>query len=290
MALALLVACAPPDRPTGVLPSPPAAAMELLAPDSIRGVWVGDGAVYYALWSPAGPWAVHLVSAEVDRCDFRAMVTPAPDGDDGSRVRTKVSELVPHVSGTAYAGVNGDFFTDEGLPVGPEIAEGSTRVRARPAFAWGVSGAWIGEVRGEGDAAEFGHYHASEPGGDVFQAIGGFPVLLQDGEVVGDLEVGARSAFAAARHPRTAIGLDEDGGRLWLAVVDGRGAHSVGMSLPELTALLHSLGVEDAVNLDGGGSTTMWIRGQVVNRPSDPTGERPVANGLWLVDLPGRCG
>jgi exopolysaccharide biosynthesis protein len=55
------------------------------------------------------------------------------------------------------------------------------------------------------------------------------------------------------------------------------------MTLPEAARLMRSLGASDALNLDGGGSTTMTIRGQVVNRPSDPGGERPVGDGLFVM-------
>jgi exopolysaccharide biosynthesis protein len=55
------------------------------------------------------------------------------------------------------------------------------------------------------------------------------------------------------------------------------------MSLPELTGLLEALGATEAVNLDGGGSTSMILRGAAVNRPSDEEGERPVVNALAVV-------
>jgi exopolysaccharide biosynthesis protein len=54
------------------------------------------------------------------------------------------------------------------------------------------------------------------------------------------------------------------------------------MTIPELEALMIELGCVEALNLDGGGSTTMVIRGKVVNSPSDPTGERPVSDALLV--------
>ena len=64
--------------------------------------------------------------------------------------------------------------------------------------------------------------------------------------------------------------------------VDGRQPGcSVGMTLAELASLMRELGCSDALNLDGGGSTTLWTRGAVVNRPSDGQ-ERAVADGLLL--------
>ena len=120
--------------------------------------------------------------------------------------------------------------------------------------------------------------------------VGGFPLLLKDGARVGDLGVSERPAFADARHPRTAVGYDPDRNRLWLVVVDGRQpGYSEGMSLPELADLLQALGARDALNLDGGGSSVMVLRGRAFSRPSDPEGERAVANALAVALEPGGC-
>jgi len=91
----------------------------------------------------------------------------------------------------------------------------------------------------------------------------------------------------AARHPRTAAGVTRDGRTLLLVVVDGRQpGWSIGATLPELASLLIEAGAWTALNLDGGGSTTMWRRepggaGRVLNRPSDRR-VRPVANHLGI--------
>ena len=89
--------------------------------------------------------------------------------------------------------------------------------------------------------------------------------------------------FVAGRQPRTLAGVRPDG-TLLLVTVDGRRpGWSAGMTLPEAARLMRSLGASDALNLDGGGSTTMTVRGQVVNRPSDRGGERPVGDGLFVM-------
>lgn len=83
------------------------------------------------------------------------------------------------------------------------------------------------------------------------------------------------------RHPRSAIGWNDRW--LYLVEVDGRqGGLSVGMTFPELAAYLVRLGCREAVNLDGGGSSTLWLLGRVMNSPSDGM-ERPVANGLVVI-------
>ena len=95
------------------------------------------------------------------------------------------------------------------------------------------------------------------------------------------------TSFTRARHPRTAIGIKADG-KIILLTVDGRQANSAGMSLPELTSTMRWLGCVSALNLDGGGSTTLWVADKgVINYPSDNKkwdheGERKVANVVIL--------
>ncbi len=68
---------------------------------------------------------------------------------------------------------------------------------------------------------------------------------------------------------------------LALAAVDGRQpGWSVGASFQESALIMQALGAADAVNLDGGGSTTMTVGSQLTTRPSDPTGERPIADAI----------
>jgi hypothetical protein len=115
------------------------------------------------------------------------------------------------------------------------------------------------------------------------EAVGGFPMLVENGRGVYGEQTGVIASFGPARHPRTAVGWDEASRRLFWVVVDGRQApYSDGMSLPELEWLMLRLGATHAINLDGGGSTALVVNGRVVNRPSDPNGERAVANILAL--------
>ena len=92
------------------------------------------------------------------------------------------------------------------------------------------------------------------------------------------------ATFATDRHPRTAVASLADG-RALLVVVDGRQLTSVGMSLDELARLLIELGAIEAINLDGGGSTTMVVQDKVVNSPSDSSGERPVSDAIIVRPL-----
>jgi exopolysaccharide biosynthesis protein len=122
--------------------------------------------------------------------------------------------------------------------------------------------------------------------GKIFQAIGGLPRIIKDGQnVVSQTyqQEGASSSFTYSRHPRTAIGFSKDSAKIYFITVDGRQATSVGMTLDELANFMLTLGVWHGVNLDGGGSTTMVVRGQIVNSPSDATGERAVSNAILIV-------
>lgn len=121
------------------------------------------------------------------------------------------------------------------------------------------------------------------------EAVGGFPLLVRDSALAPVLDSAHVQNLGRVRHPRTAVGTARGGRRLLLVVVDGRQPrYSEGMTLPELGRLMLELGARDALNLDGGGSSTMAVRRgsgdvQVVNRPSDAAGERAVANALAVV-------
>lgn len=113
------------------------------------------------------------------------------------------------------------------------------------------------------------------------------PVLMIDGK---DARLDENS-FNRNRHPRSAVAAK--GKKIYLITVDGRSAeHAQGVSLWEFTAIMHYLGVEDAINLDGGGSTTLYAEGEsesgVINHPSDnkkfdKEGERHIVNALLFI-------
>lgn len=114
--------------------------------------------------------------------------------------------------------------------------------------------------------------------------LAGGPLLLWDGRTVASQPVG----FNVTHHPRTALGVTEDE-HLLLVTVDGRAPEAAGLTIRELAWVMQGLGCTSAMNLDGGGSTTMWVDGRgVVSYPSDNemydhAGERAVANAVVVL-------
>jgi exopolysaccharide biosynthesis protein len=122
----------------------------------------------------------------------------------------------------------------------------------------------------------------------VRTAIGGGPALLRAGKIVpikrpdkaaASLAYSERSLFE--RHPRSALAWNDK--YFFFIEVDGRQKNlSMGMTLPELSDYMLKLGCTDALNLDGGGSSTFWLEGRVLNSPSDKR-ERSLANAVMIV-------
>jgi len=117
---------------------------------------------------------------------------------------------------------------------------------------------------------------------DVEDIVGGVPQLIKNGkmDITWEQEKTTKS-FVETRHPRTAVAKIKNG-KFLMITVDGRSESSGGISLYDLAALLLELGASDAMNLDGGGSTTMFLDGRVVNHPSDKEGERKVSDAILV--------
>lgn len=112
--------------------------------------------------------------------------------------------------------------------------------------------------------------------------VSGAPQLIKNGviEITWQQEKQGK-AFVETHHPRTAVAKLKDG-KFLMVTVDGRSEESGGISLPDLAAFLLEMGATDAINLDGGGSTTMFVDGKVVNKPSDKEGERKVSDAVLV--------
>lgn len=132
------------------------------------------------------------------------------------------------------------------------------------------------------------------PAGDLLQAgpalvAGGRPIV-RDGEDQEGFSAGNAqfdSDITAGRHPRAAIGLDDT--RLLAVATEGRAPGEAGLTLAELAELMAELGAREAINLDGGGSTSLVVGGRLVNRPREADGRdihggRPLLTALAFVD------
>ena len=118
---------------------------------------------------------------------------------------------------------------------------------------------------------------------DVPDALGGGPELIRNGRPIFRPNEDFGSYHLNRRHPRTAVGQKADG-RIMMVVVDGRRpGYSAGMTNFELAQTMMRLGVVTASALDAGGSSTMAFDGELLNRPSDRTGERMVSEALLVM-------
>ncbi|MCC6673442.1 MAG: phosphodiester glycosidase family protein [Planctomycetes bacterium] len=255
-----------------------ASSLQLAAqePDLAKAPWVrreiGDGVHWHTLRTRqlfGAPQNVDVLEIELDPKRVRLEIAPAKGLQRTSQIASAAKAL---------AAVNGGYFSKEGRPVGLLRSDGKP-ITPNDGERYGAIGiAADGKVRIE-----------KPPMGDwpkMHHALGAGPMLVRGGKV----DVSSGFGHEKARHPRTAVGLTAKN-RLLLVTVDGRAAEAAGMTCAELAACMLQLGCVDALNLDGGGSTTMWVRGEphggVVNHPSDNKrfdhqGERAVANAILV--------
>jgi exopolysaccharide biosynthesis protein len=178
----------------------------------------------------------------------------------------------------AIVAINGDYFDVELRPIGLAMGEGRV-------WAEAIELVRRQEVVGVGDRRveifpRLEPLRTPEPW--MTGAVSGWPMIVDGCEPVAPLP--GSDHFTLAPHPRTAVGLSADRGQLYFVVADGRREGVPGMTLPELAQFMDELGACTALNLDGGGSSAMWVRDRIVNQPSDLV-ERPVANHLAVVSI-----
>lgn len=178
----------------------------------------------------------------------------------------------------AVVAINGDYFDPALNPIGLAMGDGAVWARANEQLRrQEVVGVGPGRVRIFPRAEPL-----REPKRWMTGAVAGWPMVVEDCAPVAALPGSAH--FTLAPHPRTAIGLSKRRRELLLLVADGRRAGTPGVTLPELAALMIEVGACTALNLDGGGSSTLWLRDRIVNQPSDGF-ERKVANHLGVIGL-----
>lgn len=236
-----------------------------------------------ALLSPPGPVAVQALKLDPAKVKLEVAIAngrlPAREAVTGIAARRN-----------ALAAVNAGFFALEtGAPagllkVGGRLLGGNTRARGAVAILERSGRTLLLFDRVSAERSR-GTYVPSlgSPAHDWARArfaVGGAGLLMLNGREFDEwTEERLAAGFDTTRHPRTIIG--EDGTSIWLITVDGRQPWlSLGMSFTELRGLAKRLGLRSALNLDGGGSTTMVVRGIIVNNPSDTTGPRKVSDAI----------
>jgi exopolysaccharide biosynthesis protein len=155
--------------------------------------------------------------------------------------------------------------------------------------AIGKSRDWLKDKVRKGSPVKFSwRLNSIEPGEDqkwqgAHTILGAGPQLIKGGRIaITNAQEKITPAFVNDGHPRTAIA-KLSSGKILLVTIDGRQqGESIGMPLTILADLLMELHAVEAMNLDGGGSTTMVIHNKIVNRPSDQTGERPVSDAILV--------
>ncbi|HXS68661.1 MAG TPA: phosphodiester glycosidase family protein [Candidatus Polarisedimenticolia bacterium] len=240
-------------------------------------------------------YSIHVV--RVDLKDPRVSVHVARGGADPDGDGPWLTTLMPtsEVAGREKydVAINGDFFDAQATKDIEGRNTGYVRGKAAAPVGWAMSdGVVWHRPRSSRPFLEITRSNIArletEAGSDRIDAdaremVGGSQIIVRNGQAVV-----FTNSFATTRHPRTAVGIDASGTQLTLLVVDGRQPElSIGMTLEEVAKEMVRLGCASAINLDGGGSTTLVCRDaktrrlEVVNSPSD-TRERAVADVLGV--------
>ncbi|MDR0692040.1 MAG: phosphodiester glycosidase family protein [Prevotellaceae bacterium] len=208
-----------------------------------------------------------------------------PDGDIkfGMQRMTEQAIYADRDGHKVWAGVNADFYNmTTGVPQGIVYRNGTA---VKTTFQDAVCTYFA--ITKEGKAIVAGQDVYDNIKNNIQEAVGGRVWLVQDGAIV-------KQTSDVVVEPRTCIGVSEDGTRVYIMAIDGRNFwYSNGMAYGEMGQCLKALGAENGINLDGGGSTTFFIRNtpdftatrfEIRNWPSDDGGkERAVANGLLII-------
>lgn len=181
-----------------------------------------------------------------------------------------------------WAGFNGDFFNESnGIPRGIVYKDG---VVIKGSFTDNVN-TWFA-IKNDGKAAIGNQEEYPDENANFKEAVSGRVTLLSDGLILSQTD--------ETLEPRTGVGVSQDGLKVYFLVVDGRNfSYSNGINYNGMAQIFSALGAYDAINLDGGGSTTFFSRitpdfsenrFELRNWPSDNGGqERTVANGLVII-------
>ena len=237
------------------------------------------------IYSQPRPYIVHSVEIDLVKSQAKPLVTPAEVNGESSNHKAMLTSNFVRKFNLAL-GVNGSFFYpfyskapwkyypragDEVNVLGKSVANGQSY--GKEERKWNVI------CFGQSQRVQIPLLSKCPP--QTPQGIAGFQILVRDGNSV-------LKDKKSPAYPRTAIGINRQGNKLWLIVVDGKQPfYSEGVTISELAQIAVDLGCDRALNLDGGGSTTLVARRkdrvQVLNSPIHtriPMRERFVANHL----------
>lgn len=199
---------------------------------------------------------------------------------DAAKGRATTSSMAARLG--AVAAVNGGYFKPDGSAAGVFVLNrevlGDGSGRSALLFCRERSG--VERLEFDRVAAAKGKWRRAGKGCKAEDVTGAGPRLIAGGRLALATE---GFAHEKPRHPRTAVARTREG-RYLFVVVDGRQKSSVGMTLQELAEELLAMGAVEALNLDGGGSSTMVVEGQIRNSPSDGK-ERPVGDAVLVFSV-----
>ena len=233
-------------------------------------------------WKTVGPgvdyqefrgdnYDVHVTRVDLTNDDIQVISTRE------SEKGLKVSDFAKREH--ALVAINGDYFDERFNPIGMTVGpcgqwdSAAKKIRREGYIAIGDGKAQIAKQSDVSLDAEADDWMET--------TVSGWPALIVSCKAVTPLPGSA--SFTLATHPRTAVGLSKDKKTLYLVVADGRRTGVPGFTLPQLAAFMsENLHACAAINLDGGGSSAMWVSDRIVNRPGDGV-ERPVGDHLAVV-------
>jgi hypothetical protein len=238
------------------------------------------------------PLIIHMVQIDLDTPGLSFFVTPS-DPVNGHEVRAQTTShfLTAH---DLQLAINGDFFWPWWYHTLFDYYPHDNDPTDVNGFAASNSDVYSEEKPDDPRPTLYlsqdNRAGIDQPIGAVYNAISGLPLIVEDGRISDQIKP---DEYYAGLHPRSAVGLDRERKTLLLFIVDGRQPnYSEGVTLPELAQIAIEYGADIALNLDGGGSSTLAIedaqgRPQILNSPihaSIPGVERPVGNhlGVWV--------
>ncbi|HEX8990174.1 MAG TPA: phosphodiester glycosidase family protein [Anaerolineales bacterium] len=244
-----------------------------------------EGVTYarYIRWSPR-PIVIHAITVDMKSGSKRVLVTPPDEPGSQYPLRARTTSQFLQEFGAQIA-INGDGFAPWwSRGIGDYYPHAGDPVQPRGPAASRGKVYWTSQAAVPTLYISARNAFSLDAPARPFNAVSGETLLVSGGQLSPGLNDNTTQ-------PRTAVGYSRNGRYLYLVVVDGRQPfYSEGMSVKELGELMISLGAHYAMNLDGGGSSTMVVRGldgrpRVLNSPIDnyiPGRERPVANHLGV--------